>query len=46
MTLSTLQAVIWPNIQDEERTLTDAEVEKTMDKILSGFQNEFGAILR
>jgi phenylalanyl-tRNA synthetase beta subunit len=26
--------------------LTDAEVEKTMEKILSGFQNEFGAILR
>ena len=33
-------------LQDPERTLTDAEVEKTMEKILSGFQNEFGAILR
>ena len=33
-------------LQDEERTLTDAEVEKTMDKILANFQNEFGAILR
>ena len=33
-------------LQDPERTLTDAEVEKTMEKILSGFQSEFGAILR
>jgi phenylalanyl-tRNA synthetase beta chain len=33
-------------LQDPERTLTDAEVEKTMERILSGFQNEFGAILR
>ena len=33
-------------LQDPERTLTDAEVEKTMEKILSGFQNEFGAVLR
>ena len=33
-------------LQDPERTLTDAEVEKTMEKILGGFQNEFGAILR
>jgi phenylalanyl-tRNA synthetase beta chain len=33
-------------LQDPERTLTDAEVEKTMEKILNGFQNEFGAILR
>ena len=33
-------------LQDPERTLTDAEVEKTMERILSGFQSEFGAILR
>ena len=33
-------------LQDPERTLTDAEVEKTMDRILEGFKNEFGAILR
>ena len=33
-------------LQDEERTLTDAETEKTMDKILTNFKNEFGAILR
>ena len=33
-------------LQDEERTLTDAETEKTMDRILTGFKNEFGAILR
>ena len=33
-------------LQDPERTLTDAEVEKTMDRILAAFQNEFGASLR
>ena len=33
-------------LQDEERTLTDAEVEKAMERILNGFKNEFGAILR
>ena len=33
-------------LQDPERTLTDAEVEKAMDRILEGFKNEFGAILR
>ncbi len=33
-------------LQDPERTLTDAEVEKTMDKILNSFKNEFGAVLR
>ena len=33
-------------LQDPERTLTDAEVEKTMDKILSVYQSEFGAVLR
>ena len=33
-------------LQDPERTLTDAEVEKAMERILGGFQSEFGAVLR
>ena len=33
-------------LQDPERTLTDAEVEKTMERVLSTLQNQFGAILR
>ena len=33
-------------LQDPERTLTDAEVEGAMNKILSTFQNQFGAVLR
>jgi len=33
-------------LQDPDRTLTDAEVEKVMEKVLSTFQNEFGATLR
>ena len=33
-------------LQDPERTLTDAEVEKVMALILSSFQKEFGAVLR
>lgn len=33
-------------IQDTEKTLTDADVEKVMNRILSSFQNEFGAVLR
>ena len=33
-------------LQDLERTLTDVEVEKTMDRILSALQNECGAVLR
>ena len=33
-------------LQDPERTLTDAEVERTMDAILKAFQQEFGAVLR
>ena len=33
-------------LQDPERTLTDAEVEKTMERVLNTLQNEFGAILR
>ena len=33
-------------LQDAERTLTDAEVEKTMDRILSALQAELGAALR
>ena len=33
-------------LQDIEKTLTDSDVEKIMAKLLSTFQNEFGAILR
>ncbi len=33
-------------IQDIEKTLTDADVERVMDKLLSTFTNEFGAVLR
>lgn len=33
-------------LQDPEKTLVDAEVEKMMEKILSTFQNQFGATLR
>lgn len=33
-------------LQDPEKTLTDAEVEKVMSKLLATFQNQFGAVLR
>ena len=33
-------------LQDPERTLTDADVERTMDNVLKALQNELGAILR
>ena len=33
-------------LQDLERTLTDADVERVMDKLLATFTNEFGAALR
>ena len=33
-------------LQDEEKTLTDAAVEATMDKLLKMFENKFGATLR
>ena len=33
-------------LQDPERTLTDVEVEKTMERVLSTLQSQFGAILR
>ena len=33
-------------LQDPERTLTDAEVEKTMERVLNTLQTQFGAILR
>ncbi len=33
-------------LQDLEKTLTDADVEKVMNKLLSTFQNEYGAALR
>jgi phenylalanyl-tRNA synthetase beta chain len=33
-------------LQDTEKTLTDAEVEKIVSKLMSTFQNEWGASLR
>src|SRR5690606_7856179 len=33
-------------LQDEEKTLTDQQIEKTMEKILSNLNNELGASLR
>ena len=33
-------------LQDLEKTMTDADVERVMSKLLSTFQNEFGAVLR
>ena len=33
-------------LQDLERTLTDAEVEKTMERVLNALQYELGAVLR
>ena len=33
-------------LQDLDKTLTDNDVERVMSKLLSTFQNEFGAILR
>lgn len=33
-------------LQDIEKTLTDQDVERVMSKLLSTFQNEFGAVLR
>lgn len=33
-------------LQDLEKTLTDADVEKVMAKLLSTFTNEYGAVLR
>ena len=33
-------------LQDMEKTLTDADVERVMDKLLATFTNEFGAALR
>lgn len=33
-------------LQDPDKTLTDNEVEKVMNKLLSTFQNEYGATLR
>ena len=32
--------------QDPEKTLTDSEIEKVMDKLLATFTSEFGAVLR
>ncbi len=33
-------------LQDPDKTLTDVEVEKIMNKLLATFQNEYGAVLR
>ena len=33
-------------LQDEEKTLTDAAVEATMNKLLKAFETKFGAVLR
>lgn len=33
-------------LQDEDKTLTDIEVEKIMNRLLQTFQNEYGAVLR
>ena len=33
-------------LQDLEHTLTDAEVESTMNRVLEALKNELGAILR
>ena len=33
-------------IQDEERTLTDADTERLMDRLLEMFKKDFGAVLR
>ena len=33
-------------IQDPERTLTDQDTERLMDKLLNAFKSEFGAQLR
>jgi len=33
-------------IQDIEKTMTDQDVERVMEKLLSTFQNQFGAVLR
>ena len=33
-------------LQDMEKTLTDEDVERVMNKLLSTFQNEYGAVLR
>ena len=32
--------------QDPEKTLTDAEIENVMGRLMAAFQNEFGAVLR
>ncbi len=33
-------------LQDPEHTLTDQEVEKTMERVLEALKSELGAILR
>ncbi|MFN3315933.1 MAG: phenylalanine--tRNA ligase subunit beta, partial [Raineya sp.] len=33
-------------LQDKEQTLTDAQIDKTMQKLMEGFKNTFGAMIR
>ena len=33
-------------LQDQENTLTDKEIEKTMSKLIQAFQDQVGAIIR
>ena len=33
-------------LQDPERTLTDADVENAMNRVLTALQAQFGAVLR
>ncbi len=33
-------------LQDKEQTLTDAQIDKTMQKLMEGFKNTFGAVIR
>jgi phenylalanyl-tRNA synthetase beta chain len=33
-------------LQDETKTLTDEEIDKTMNKLMSAFEQKLGAIIR
>jgi phenylalanyl-tRNA synthetase beta chain len=33
-------------LQDEEKTLTDQEIDKTMERLMDAFQQKLGAIIR
>jgi Phenylalanyl-tRNA synthetase beta subunit len=34
------------HLQDQEKTLTDKVIDKTMHKLMEAFQNEVGAVIR